>query len=106
MSEKEKDREEGVEQPQEEGEICVDVTIHGTYIGVIRLKRGAALEDLIEELQRRGHLDDLSKFFAVMIDGKTIYINTETGKASENPLLSENCVISLLKKILGGDLLT
>lgn len=103
MAEKERDREEGAEdREQEETEISVDVTIHGTYIGAIHLKRGATLEDLIEELKRLGHLKDLSGFLAVMLDGKTIYINAATGKLSENPVLSRTSTLSLLKKILGG----
>lgn len=103
MSEKKRSREEEIEGQEKEGaEVSVDVTIHQTYIGVIRLKRGATLEDLLEELRRLGHFVDLSEFLAIMLDGKTIQMDPDTGKLTENPILSRTCTLSLLKKILGG----
>ncbi len=105
MKEKEREGEEEDENQEEsEPEVTYDITIHGEYIGTIRLKRGATFEDLIAELERTvGYKINLREF-TVMLDGRIIKFNPATGRLSENPILASSGTLSLLKQIKGGDL--
>ncbi len=101
MPERERPREEEAEDQEHEEEGCVKVkvTVHGKYIGVIKLKRGAKLSDLLDELKKRGY--DLSQFM-IVLDGRTIQIDPDTGRIKEDPARARNCTLSLLKQVKGG----
>lgn len=98
---KEKERSEELENEENEGEseINVDVTVQNRYVR-IRLKRGATLQDLIDELINQGYLKDVSEF-TIMLDGRIIRWSREGG-LSEDPVLTQNSTLSLTKQVKGG----
>lgn len=100
MEEKERSEEES-EEEEKEPTITVKVTIHGHYVE-IEMKRGSTLEDLFEELKKRGLISD-EHAFMIMLDGRTIRFDPKTGHLTENPILAEAAALSLLKQIKGGN---
>lgn len=99
MPEKERPREEENPQERKKDEVRIKVTVHGKSAGTIVLKRGARLNDLLEELKKRGY--KIGQYM-VVLNGREIKIDPYSGIPAENPLLDSVSTLQLLKKILGG----
>lgn len=80
--------------------VNVDVTIHGNYLGKIEVARGATLGELVEAIRARGHQLNL-KEFTVMLNDRKIEVGPD-GTLKENPVLTEDAALSLVKKFVGG----
>ncbi|OHB21389.1 MAG: hypothetical protein A2939_03635 [Parcubacteria group bacterium RIFCSPLOWO2_01_FULL_48_18] len=78
--------------------IEVDVTIHGSHVR-ISVPRGATLSDLIAEIDRQHPLGRVTDYTVMLNDRE---IKFENGQLKENPLITENSTLSLLRRIIGG----
>lgn len=96
MMERERERHGG----SSDDVVSVDVTIHGNYIGKVEVPRGATLGDLVEAIRAKGHELNL-KEFTVMLDDRKVEVGPD-GNLKENPVLSEDAALSLVKKFVGG----
>ena len=89
--------------PVESEKIKVQVTIHGRYLQhPVELSVGATLADLLEEVKRVENLKNLSQFTEIIINGSTVELD-EDGNLKENPILTQDSVLSLLKRFKGGN---
>ena len=91
----------------DENYIEVDVTIHGTYIGKVKVRKGATVVEILEAVKKKalekkldiGNLAD----WTVLLNDRDIRI-TKDGKVNEedNVIVMKNAILVLAKRIVGG----
>ncbi len=87
--------EEGEEtKDKEQPSIEIDVTIHNSYKGKITVPKGSSLKDVLETVSKQFNINPSE--FQIILDGKEIDLK------SENPVLTSNSTLALVKKIRGG----
>lgn len=76
------------------------VTVQGKHLGEkVSLPPGATLADLLGEVEKKYGIQT-SKYGIRLNDRQ---IDVQDGKLRENPVLTENGVLILLEKIVGGE---
>ena len=91
--ERQDDNEEENSKSKETPKIQIDVTIHNRYIGKLTVRQGISLREALELIAKEHNLN-LSEY-RVILDGEEVQKN-------QNPILSLNSTLSLIKKIEGG----
>ena len=81
--------------------VGVHVTLHGNYVGKIQIPRGGKLSDLVEAIRAKDYAVELNQC-TVMLNDRKIEV-TADGKLEEDPALTEDSALSLVKKFTGGD---
>lgn len=92
-------REREREQSDGQETVEVEVAYHGKYLGKVKVKKGATLQDVLDELKKKYPEINWNEV-TIMLNGKQIKI--EDGKPKENPVITENSVLALLKRFRGG----
>jgi hypothetical protein len=78
-----------------------DVDIHGKTLDVkIAVPSGAKLSDVLTEVRKHVNLGNLSQYTTLRINDRDIRI--EDGKLVEDPVITENFVLSLVKGTIRG----
>ena len=92
----------------ESGEyIEVDVTIHGTYIGKVKVKKGAKKSEILEAIKKRAKelgmdLGNLAEWDILINDEHLVLEKDGTIKAEDDVAITQNAIVVLSKRIMGG----
>lgn len=102
-----KSRQPAKAQRAEEDYIEVDVTIHGTYIGKVKVRKGATVVEILEAVKKRAlelkvDIDNLAEW-SVLLNDQDIRI-TKDGEVNkeDNAIVMNNSILVLAKRIVGG----
>jgi len=85
---------------EEEKTVVVEYCIHGGDVRIVKVKKGATTQEVLDEIQKENPGIDL-KTATIMLNGKQLEIG-EDGKLKENPVITENSVLLILRKFKGG----
>ena len=94
---------------EEQGEyVEVEVTVHGTYIGKVKVKKGAKLQEILDAVIAAAKEQGIDIVFAVegwtlLVDDEIITVNAD-GKVREeqNRVVTQNITLVLSQKVVGG----
>ncbi|GEM_PF-5347184 len=79
---------------RENSNIEVDITVHNVHKGKISIPAGSTLSELLDAVSNKFNVN-VSEY-KVVLDGKIQDLK------KENPVLTSNSTLALIKKIVGG----
>lgn len=82
------------EEFKESPSIEIDVTIHNVHKGKISVPKGSTLKDVLDMIGKQFNVN--TSEYRIFLDGKVIDFT------KENPVLTSNSTLALIKKIVGG----
>ena len=102
-----KSREHGKADYADNDYIEVDVTIHGTYIGKVRVRKGATVVEILEEVKKKALEKKLDignlAGWSILLNDRDIRLTID-GRVNkeDNVVVVKNAILVLAKRIVGG----